>query len=257
MEGKMGFGYIDDNDKSLQSKAGGKFGLNHGFVTVLEYNPNAGADGAAADAIDITVMVDQKEFRRRIYDITGPLYDKSNNQVEPDGEGYTELYNAELKQRMALVTHVVKALGVTDQQIQQALATPPANFAEWAKIMTALPGDDSKTKPVDVFLEWEWQIGEGNTQTFLQLPKNMKGGRFLCAKVEPQGGWKEVRDEKGLRYVDAASNEHPFARSTDYINGPKGNQQKEGEETSTEDSGLTANLDNGGGADAQPAKASW
>lgn len=252
---KMGFGYVDDNDSSLQSKAGGKFGLNTGFLTVFEYNPTAGADGAAADAIDITVMIEQKEFRRRIYDITGPLYNKDNEQVEPGGEGYTELYNTELKQRMAVITHVVKATGVTDEQIKTALATPPADFAAWAKIMTSLPADDAKTKPVDVFLEWEWQIGEGNTQTFLQLPKNMKGGRFICASVPNNGGWKEVRDEKGLRYVDAAGTEHPFTRSVDFISGPKGNQQKEGEESGTDNSGLAAGAAVEG--EEKPAKASW
>lgn len=253
---KMGFGYIDDNDSSLQSKAGGRFGLNTGFITVLEYNPTAGADGAAADAIDITVMVEQKEFRRRIYDITGPLFNSNDEQVEPGEDGYTELYNARLKQNMAVITHVVKATGVTDDQIKAALATPPADFASWAKIMCSLPSDDAKTKPVDVFLEWEWQIGEGNTQTFLQLPKNMKGGRFICPSVANQGGWKEVRDEKGLRYVDAANAEHPFTRSADFINGPKGNQQKEGEE-GADNSGLAAGATAETDTDAAPAKASW
>jgi hypothetical protein len=229
MTEKLGFGYVSDNDESLQTKTGGRFGLNQAFITVFEYNPTAGADGAAADAVDITVMVEQKEFRRRIYDITGDLYNKNNEKVSPDQEGYAELYNAELKQRMAVVTHAAKALGVTDDQIKTALATPPSSFAAWAKIMTSLPSDNFRTKPVDVFLEWEWQIGEGNTQTFLILAKNMKGGRFLCPHVKPQGAWT-AKNEKGLTYVDAAGNEHPFTRSEDYMKSNKAKQQKEGQE---------------------------
>lgn len=226
---KIGFGYVSDNDESLQSKTGGQFGLNQAFITVFEYNATAGKDGETADAVDITVMVGQKEFRRRIYDITGPLFNKTNDKVEPNEDGYAELYNAELKQRMAIVTHAAKALGVTDDQIKTALSTPPSSFAAWAKIMTSLPSDNFRSKPVDVFLEWEWQIGEGNTQTFLILAKNMKSGRFLCPSVKPQGAWT-AKMEKGLVYVDAAGNEHPFTRSEDYMKSNKAKQQKEGQE---------------------------
>ena len=81
------FGYINDKDESLRSKSGGKFGLNQGFITKLEYNPNAGKDGTPADAVDITALIGDREYRLRIYDVTGSLY-KGGTLIEPNEEGY-------------------------------------------------------------------------------------------------------------------------------------------------------------------------
>ena len=225
------FGYVNDNDESLKSKSGGKFGLNQGFITKLEYNPNAGKDGAAADAVDMTIQIGEKEFRNRIYDVTGALY-KGGDLVEKDEEGYQELYMAEMNQRMAVVIHTVKATGVTDEQLKTALANPPADFKGWAEIVCALVPTDFKTKSVDVFLEYQWNIKGDNDRTYLQLPQNMKGGRFLCASVAPVGSWEAKIDSNGLRYVDSANNEHPFDRSANYMDGNKAKQQIEGEEES-------------------------
>ena len=227
---KTAWGFQNDNDDSLKSKTGGKFGLNNANITVFEYNPNAGKDESAADAIDITIAVGDKEYRTRIYDITGDLF-KGDNKIGPDEPGYVELYNAEKKQREAVVVHVVKAFGVTEDQIVNALRNGNVtNFATWAQAMCSLKGADFATKPVDVFLEYQWTIQEGQERTYLQLPKNMKGGRFLSPAVNGTGAWEVVSDEEGLRYVDSAKNEHPFSRSKNYMESYKAIQQIEGEE---------------------------
>ena len=54
---KTAWGFQNDNDESLKSKEGGKFGLNTAFITKFEYNDLAGKDETAVDAIDITVMI--------------------------------------------------------------------------------------------------------------------------------------------------------------------------------------------------------
>lgn len=237
---KTAWGFQNDNDESLKSKTGGKFGLNEGFITKFEYNANAGKDESPADAIDITAVVGEREYRLRVYDITGDLF-KGDNKISPDEPGYAELYNAEQKQRQAVIVHTVKAFGVTEEQIKTALQTGnPTNFATWAQIMCSLKGADFATKPVDIFLEYQWSIKDENDRTYLQLPSNMKGGRFLAPHVSPVGAWEAVTDTNGLRYVDSAKNEHPFNRSANYMDSNKANQQVEGEDNSSAGSGAMA-----------------
>jgi len=222
---RQGYGYTDDNDESLKTKSGGKFGLNSGFITKFEYNANAGKDGALADAIDIHVKIGDKEYRNRVYDITGALYGKDNVLIEPNTDGYDELFNEEIKQRQAVIVHIVKALGINSDTIKTALSSNPQTFADWAKIMTALPGNNFQTFPVDVFLEYQWKIQGDNKMTFTQLPKNMKGGRWLCSAINPVGQWKRVEGIKELIYKDDAGNEHPFTRSENYMESNKAVQQ--------------------------------
>lgn len=240
---KIGFGSINDTDESLKSKSGGgKFGLNTGFITVLEYNPNAGRDKSPGDAVDITFLVGEKEFRRRIYDVTR-VYDKDSNEISDENSPeFIKGYNANMAQAMAVVTHAVKAVGVTQVQIETALKNPPTNFADWATIITSLKPANFADLPVDGFLEYQWNIGEGQSMTYLELPKNMKGGRFLCPSIRPNGSWKaettwKETDEnsaeiscEGLRYVDDSNNVHTFVRSSSYMESNKAIQQRDGEE---------------------------
>ena len=240
---KVGFGTINDNDESLKGKeASVVFGLNQGFLTKIEYNPNAGADNSPADAVDITFMVGDREFRRRIYDVTR-VYDKNGNVLTDEtSPEFIKLYNQNIMQAMAVIVHAVKATGVTQQQIDAALATPPNNFADWAKIVTSLVPAGFQEKPVDGFLEYQWNISDGQDRTFLELPKNMKGGRFLCPSVTPVGSWTAENDwiekdengkeihKSGFRYVDNAGNVHPFQRSKNYMESNKAIQQIEGQD---------------------------
>jgi hypothetical protein len=263
MSEKTAWGYQSDNDESLKSKQGGKFGLVSAFITKFEYNATAGKDESPADAVDITVMVGDKEYRSRIYDITGGIF-KGDNKIEDGEPGYNELYNSEKKQREAVIVHVCKAFGVTEEQIKAALVAGNVNsFATWAFAICNTKGPDFAQKPVDVFLEYQWKIGDDNERTFLQLPKNMKGGRFLCPALAPApavpgvaGIWEEVRDANGLRYVDSAKNEHTFTRSANYMESPKSYQQVEGEDNAPE-TGAGAPAGQPGAPEGAPKKSKW
>jgi hypothetical protein len=254
-EVKNAWGYQSDTDDSLKSKQGGKFGFNNAFITKLEYNPNAGTDEGLADAVDITVTIGDKEYRSRIYDITGDLFKGGDNNKIAEGEpGYNELYNTEKKQREAVIVHAVKSLGAVEAQIVAAIAAGNVtNFATWAVAMCGIKPANFATIPIDAFVEYQWTIGEGNERTFLQLPKNMKGGRFLAPAVAPQGGpWETIVDENGLRYVDGAKNEHPFDRSKNYMESNKAIQQIEGEEPAA-----PASNGGGDGTATLPTKSKW
>jgi len=226
---KKGFGYVDDNDESLRSKAGGSFGLNTGaFVTKFEYNANAGADDALADAVDITLQVGDREYKSRIYDAT-TVYGKDSQKLTEGDDGYVEKYNTEMKQRQAVIIHVAKALGITDDILKKAFSTSVSNFADWAKVVCALPSEEAYKRPVDIFLEYQWDISDGETRKYLQLPKNMKGGRFICQSLTPVGGeWTAQNVKSGLIYTDSKNTEHPFERSADYMESKKANQEGEG-----------------------------
>lgn len=253
---KMGFGVVNDADESLKSKVGGSFGLNAGInFTKVAYNANAGKDGGPADAVDISIKIGDREYKNRIYDITGDLYNSKNTLVSPGDAEYNALYNAELKQRMAVILHAVKATGVTQETLNTALATELPTFAEWANVVCSLIPVDYTTRPVDVFLQYQWNIKEGQERTFLEMAKNMKGGYFLCPSVKATGEWTAVNDEHGLRYVDEADKEHPFTRNKNFMQSPKAYQQVEGEENGPD--GATSNSNFTEAAASAASKSSW
>lgn len=218
---------VNDTDESLKGKSGGgKFGLNVGNVTKIEFLDNAGKDGAAANAVDIHVQIGDREYRRRLYETTGDLFGPKNTKVAPGEEGYDDLFYADMGQKIAVIKHTLKAVGVTDEQIAKVSATlDPTKIADGMKALVALAPAGFQTKPVDVFLEYQWEIAEDQDRTYPELPKNMKGGKFLIPSVTPVGKWTEVRDDKGLHYSDDTGNVHPFDRDANFMEGNKGTQQ--------------------------------
>lgn len=227
----MSFGYVSDNDESLKSKefASLNFGLNHGFITKFEYNANAGADGAPADALDIEVTsVEGKTVKSRIYDVKG-VYNADNVLINPGEEGYEDIAKIERTQRSAVITHFVKALGVTEETIIKALTPAPKNFAEYVQIMTSLVAKNYATIPVDFFVQYQWTLKADAKMTYLELPKNMKDGYFVVPAVKPVGEWKEVRNENGLSYVDNNGNIHPITKSKSFLESKKAIQQRKSE----------------------------
>lgn len=221
------FGAVNDNDDSLMGKTGSnsKFGLNTGNVTKLEFTDTAGKDNGPGNAVDIWVKVGDREYRRRLYETTGSLYGKKNVLVEPGQEGYAELYKENITQIMAVIVHTVKSVGVAQTQIDSAFSTPATSFTEWSKKIISLIPSNFATKLVDVFLEYQWEIADGQDKTYPELPKNMKGGKFLIPSIKPVGKWSEVKDDKGLHYKDDSNNIHPFTRNFSFMESKKGFEQ--------------------------------
>lgn len=217
---------VSDTDESLKSKSGGKFGLNHGFITKIEFTDKAGKDESAVNAVDIWVLIGDREYRRRLYETTGPLYGANNTKVNPGEEGYDALYYDDMVQKMAVIKHSLRAVGVTEQQINTLIATlDPTKAAEGMKKLTELVPAGFQKQPIDVFLEYQWEIQEGQDRTYPELPKNMKGGAFLSPEVKPVGKWTEIRNDEGLHYVDDSGNKHAFTRNQTYMESKKAIQQ--------------------------------
>ena len=218
-EFKFDFTKVSDENENLQSKQGGKFGLNTNcHFTSIEFITNAGKDGSEGEAVDLNIMVGDREYRRRIYNPEGnTLYNKDGSVATPGEAGYESLLNAELNQATAMVVHAVKAVGVTQERINTAVAaTSPQTFAAFCQTLISLLPMDYKQKPVDVFLQYQWQISEGQTRTFLELPKNMKQ-KYWVVPSTPNVEWKEIKDNTGLIYIDNNGNKHKIEKSASFL----------------------------------------
>lgn len=217
--------------EDLQSKQSGVFGLNTGYLTKLEFNDKAGKDGTDGNAIDITVMIKDREYYNRFF-LNDSIYNSKNEMVKPGEDGFVKAFVDNYSQIGAVVKHAMKAVGVTDAQIDGIQRSPvskeeelvPAFITDVKNILGLLPADFQK-KEIDIFLEYQWNIPEGKEMTYLTLPKNMKGGYFLSPHMTPVGKWSEVRTTEGMHYVDNAGNKHIFEKSETFMTSNKAIQQ--------------------------------
>ena len=92
------YGYQDSGELA-PGKQGGKFGLNTGaFITKFEFNSNAGKDGAAGDAIDLTVQVGEREYRHRFFPITKVFAKEGGEITDVNSNAYKEALKKEFDQ---------------------------------------------------------------------------------------------------------------------------------------------------------------
>jgi hypothetical protein len=243
---KMGYGYQDDTSESLQTKSGGKFGLNqNAFLTKFEFQPKTDKSG---NSIAVSVKVGDRDYMAWLSEVTR-VYDNDNNEIsDVNSDEYIKGYNDQQIQLGAVVAHYLKAF-VDEAAIKTALDTAkPQSFTDWANVMTTLLPAGFHKMPIDIALQYQWKIKGDNNRTFLELPKNMKGGYFICkAQI---GVYTEDRSGGKLVYKNNAGLEHPFTRGESFMNSAKANQQIENEG----DSGNGAAI--AGTANQTPAKSS-
>lgn len=222
---QMGFGYVDDQDESLKGKSiDGVFGLNQGVKLVhFAFNANAGKDESEANAIDMTFKIGESEQRRRIYEITKVYNGNEGEVTDKSSDLYKKLYNEQWMQDSAMITHLLKAF-VTEDTIKQALATPASSFKDWATIVTGLVPNGFENHDLDLFMEYQWTIPEGKDQTYLQIPKNMKGGYWVC-KAQLGTFAPTTKEDGSLVYLNEQGNEHPFTRNKNFMEGNKAKRQ--------------------------------
>jgi hypothetical protein len=206
------------------------FGLNAG-VTILkkfEWIMNGGKDGAEGEALDIIFEINGKEKSYRQFPVTKAFTKEGAEVTDPSAPEMEEAR----KTFSSVITHILGCF-VAKDKLQAAFNQPITNFKHYCTIaMNALPRDFA-TKKLDIFMQYQWNIREGQNRTYLEIPKSMKNGKWLCEAVTPVGEWKEERkekptdsDQKALRYVDGGGNEHPFTRYGRYMKGNLANQQK-------------------------------
>ena len=217
------YGYQDSGELA-PGKQGGKFGLNTGaFITKFEFNSNAGKDGAAGDAIDLTVQVGEREYRHRFFPITKVFAKEGGEITDVSSEEYKEAFKKEVDQFNAVISDVVKCF-VSQEDLKTALATPIPTFKDFANIVTRLVQSTPnwQKKPVDVFLQYQWAPTGDNDKTYLELPKNVKHGAFIVASEGV--GFKEIKTPTSLKYVKEDGTEHTFKRGEWFLESAFANQ---------------------------------
>ena len=198
------YGYQESGDLT-PGKQGGKFGLNTGaFITKFELNENAGKDGAAADAIDFTVQVGEREFRHRFFPISKVFAKGGGEITDTNSEEYKKAMASEVAQFNAVISDIVKVF-VSEEDLKLALQVPIPTFKDFAKIVTRLvqATPNWQKKPVDVFLQYQWAPSGDNDKTYLELPKNVKQGVFIVPS-EGVCSVAMVRGTRSVSQIDAA-----------------------------------------------------
>ena len=228
----QGYGFVSDSDESLKTKSGARFGGNFGVATLVKfaYNANVAKEGQEPrEAIEVIVKIGDKENKDWINPVTR-VVDKNNTEItDKTSAEYINGFNALMNQQNATVTHYLKSAGVTEDSLRAAFATPVTSFIDYATRVCALLPIGYNNKPLDVFLEYQWNIGKKqdgtlNDKTYPTLPKNMKGGYFIVP-AQP-GVWVEERGEDGsLCYKNSNGQKHPFERDANFMTGNKGTQQ--------------------------------
>jgi hypothetical protein len=228
---RMSYGYVADNSKDLQSKQGGRFGGNFGvaFIKAFSYQENVAKEGnPVREAIEVELLV-RDRTQKIWFSPVNKVFGENSTELNPGDDGYDAGFNAAMVQQNAVIVHYLKALGVSDEALQNNLKGPFNGFKGFSDAITGLLPTGYESKPLDLFMEFQWNIGKKsdgtpNDKTYPTVPKNMKGGYFLVG-AQP-GEWSEVRGEDGsLGYVNAEGTPHPFKRDETFMSGNKGVQQ--------------------------------
>jgi hypothetical protein len=228
----QGYGFVSDSDESLKTKGGAKFGGNFGVATLAKfaYSPNVAKDGQPVrEAIEIEVKVGERSYKEWLNPVDR-VVDKNNAEItDKTSAEYIAGFNALMVQQNATVTHYLKSVGVTEEALRAAFANPVLSFADYAARVCSLLPIGYNSKPLDLFLEFQWNFGKKqdgglNDKTYPTLPKNMKGGYFITP-AHP-GVWIEERaEDASLCYKNSNGQKHPFERDANFMTGNKGTQQ--------------------------------
>lgn len=253
------YGY--ESDEQGQSKL--RFGLNPAAARMVKFEwvNNAGKDGAEGEALDVQFAIDGND-RATNYRIFPVIKAFGKDNVEITDQKAPEFQKA-VKDVNAIITHILHCFVDVDSIKNAMTAQPISTFKEFCKVaMSLLPADYADRK-LDIFFQWQWQIKGENKNTFLELPKKMSYGKWLCPAIPPAEGseWTEQRHKSpdsqtpiALKYVDGAGKIHPFTRNGWFMNSKFASQQK------TEETDLN-NIGNGEAADttadAQGSSEGW
>lgn len=223
------YGYGDDTPSQASLIA--QFGLNAGKAKLVKFEwiNNGGKDGAEAEALEIqfTTEGSTRSVGYRMFPITKAFMKDGTEVTDVEAPEFQKA----LKDFNSCITHILHAF-VDTEVIKTAFSTRIANFKDFCKIaMNILPKNYSEI-PLDIFFQWGWQINGDAKQTYLELPKKMAHGKWLCKAIAPQAGpvveGQETPAAKwvtmvhpdpdsnmpiALKYVDGAGNIHPFTRN--------------------------------------------
>lgn len=225
------YGYASDEVKISPFVFGGNFGKT--FLKTFGWIPNGGQAGAEQEALDIVFEINGVEKSYRKFPVV-KAFGKNNEEItDPNAPEFKEA----LQDFNAVTTHILHAFHDSDT-IRAGFSVPITSFKQFCEIATSLLPKNFAEQPLDIFLQWQWQIDQGQTRTFLEIPKKMKYGKWLSPALP--GNWKEQKVEnpddrvqEALFYVNDEGQKHPFIKNGWFMNSNFANQQKTGDDNSS------------------------
>lgn len=233
------------------------FGLNAGnaFLTKFEWTPTGGADGAEVEALDIIFTINGTAKNYRLFPITKAFIKGGGETTDPNSKEFKDA----IKDFNAKVFHIVHCF-VDNETYQAALSRPIASFREFCTLVQSLLPKGYETKPLDIFLQYQWQPSEGQTRTYLDLPKKMSYGKWVVA-AQP-GNWNKVQvtdpsDDirEALYYKNEKDEKHPFIRNGWFMRSNFARQQSD-DSSNSESGGTVDSTSNDASAAQQNAATS-
>jgi len=177
----------------------GNFGLNKGQILSVKYNPNGGYKGEQIDALVVEWQIGDTKNSFRFFPI-------------PDDYQY----NAQRSQDIQILRiQDLLEIFVPEETVKKVIETP---YQDWKtfyqtveKCLAVKVGDLSKVD-VDIFLNYQLNIGQNAKQTYLEIDnaKTSYKGKSYVKHVE--GNFKQVIDENGLHYITDDGKVHPISR---------------------------------------------
>lgn len=219
------YGYADDEVKISPFV----FGLNNKcFLEKFEWIHNAGKDGAEAEAIDIVFNINGTKKSYRMFPFVA-AYDNNVKITDPTNPEFVK----QLRDYKARITHILHCFA--DKEVVKTRLSSPdiQSFKQYAEICRGIIGANGNPTTVElqIFLQYQWNASEGQSKTYLDIPKSMKYGKWITRALP--GTWTEVivpnapdKEPKALSYVNENGVEHPFVRNGWYMASNFANQQK-------------------------------
>lgn len=262
------FGYEDDTVKQSTFHFGGNFGKT--FMTKFEWGDMFGKkndDGTPTpgEALDIVFNINGTDKSMRMFPVIKAFDDNNQEVTDPTNPAFItaqKVFNQ-------ICTQVMKCF-IKEEELKAAIqkwATGGTiTFKSFCGLLMSLLPKNYKEIPLDIFMQFQYNIKGDNKATYLEFPKKVSYGKFVVAAVKPTHIWTEVRNTEELFYIDTTSemiaanpnivntaNRHPFTRNKWFLESNFANQQKE---NATTESNLNSTAPvNGSGS--TPVSTSW
>jgi hypothetical protein len=245
-ENTGGYGYQEDEVKVSPFV----FGLNAGntFLKKFGWIPNGGKGGAEQEALEIIFEINGTEKSYRKFPIV-KAFGKNNEEItDPNAPEFKEA----LGDFNAVITHILHTF-VDSGTLKASMQRRITSFKEYCQLCESILPKDYATIPLDIFMQYQWQLRGDQDRTFLEIPQKMKYGKWLVKAVTPVGSWKAVKtpnpadeDRAALIYKDDAGNIHPFVKTGWFVNSAFANQQKVASSDSSSTNGQAKEAMNAG-----------
>lgn len=206
------YGYTKTEEPKISNR---KFGLNEKVRMVkFEWINNAGKGGSEGEALDIAFLIngDEKPISYRQFPLT-----KARDWNT--GEDVTDVNHPVFQKALNIlggrIANIMECF-VSSEELDAKVKNIPS-FKEYCKVLVSVLPKNFDQIELDLFLQYQGEIKDGQKMTYLEIPNNISWGNFVVKHVAPVGLWSEVRDSSGLHYVDGDKNMHPFKRADKWM----------------------------------------